>query len=255
MYDQIKYNKTHLYSWRLFIFIATLNFFLLTFTFYLQYLVKWSSFSILKNCLFIITILLLFLVSGEFYQFYHIVNFYNNLSWLYDYDEGYWSLEVEFRRTRLVNNYVTICLLAKFWHLIFIAGFWLFFLLRSYETQKVNHLLLAANYQNFIILYIMIWLYMYPWFKYIFRKFLSNSYTWFSLDSRELFFNFIVYDLTLYIKSFMYLILSKFKILYSNDFNSLSFFYWTQQSIITNFESYHKGVIRDFLINSLVSFK
>jgi hypothetical protein len=79
MYDQIKYNKTHLYSWRIFIVIAALNVLLITLTHALQLSLKWLSFTAIKGYLLIISFIVLFLLTSEFYQFYHIVGFYNNL--------------------------------------------------------------------------------------------------------------------------------------------------------------------------------
>jgi len=58
--------------------------------------------------------------------------------------------------------------------------------LRINEIERVRYTLLAANLQNFIILYIMSWLYMYPWLKFLGRKYLDLSYYWFFVNFRDL---------------------------------------------------------------------
>jgi hypothetical protein len=50
----------------------------------------------------------------EFYQLFHLMCCYGNISWVYDFGEHLWNLELEFKRTRIVNHYVTIGLIAKF---------------------------------------------------------------------------------------------------------------------------------------------
>ncbi len=258
MYDQIKYNKTHLYSWRSFILLSTLYLLLILSLYSIQYLNKWALFSNLKPYLLFTTFVFIIIICGEFFQFFHIVNFYTNLFWNYDYDENYWILEMEYRRTRLVNNYVTVCLAAKFWHLVFIAGFWFFFLLRSFETNRFGHLALSANIQNFIILYLMLWLYMYPWFKYIFRKFLHIPYYWFANDQRQIMLNIILFDFIEYIKSLYSILISFFgkfnSILYTHYlFNSTSFFYWIDPSNQTTFEFYKKSILRTYFIKFIIN--
>jgi len=251
-YDQIKYNKAHLYSWRAFILLAILYLFLILFTYMCQYSLKWTSFSTTKIYLILITLLLLFLVSGEFYQFYHIIGFYTNLLWVYDYDEGYWTLEMEFRRTRLVNNYVVICLLAKFWHLVFIAGFWLFFTLRALEVRKIGHLALSANLQNFIILYLMLWLYMYPWFKYIFRKFLHINYSWFAVDQRHLALNIFLFDAQSFFRAAYHYITHFFCFKRDSLYGEVAFFFWIDATNYVSFDAYKKHIIRSYIINNFL---
>jgi len=79
--DQSQIFKTHLFSWRLFLLkiIPTTILILLTYLFLLNN--KWQPIN--KNLLFImgITVLLFFILWTEFYQFYHLMNYYNNLVW------------------------------------------------------------------------------------------------------------------------------------------------------------------------------
>lgn len=248
MYDQLKLYKTHFFSWRLFILKIIPVITLILFSYYLQLSLKWSLFN--KQSIFVlfITVLLLYIVWLEFYQFYHIISFYGNLNWIFDYDEYLWNLELEFRRTRIANNYVSICLIAKFWHLIFIFIFWIFFVLRVNEIKRIRYPLLSANYQNFIILYILSWLYMYPWFKYLFRNFLDSSFYWFMTNNRSIFLRVFFNDLKLFIFSFF----NNIGFVFLSHFSSFDFFYWHESSFILGFNSFKKHSLKDYIINSLI---
>lgn len=168
MFDQIQIYKTHLFSWRLFFLKIIPVVILVVACYFLLLMLKWNTFSKYSILLLICTAFLTYVIWIEFYQFYHIVNFYGNLNWVFDLDERLWNLELEPRRTRMVNNYVMWLLILKFWHLLFVYIFWLFFTLRCWEIKRTRYPLLAANYQNLIILYIMSWLFMYPWIKIFF---------------------------------------------------------------------------------------
>ena len=203
MYDNIQFYKTHLFSWRYF-FLKVVP---MVITIILLYtaLIGLNFYTFTTSCTIIITatILILFITWLEFYQFFHLLNFYGNLNWVYDIEEHFWNLESDFKRTRIVNHYTTICLVAKFWHIIFSVIFWVFFVLRGLESNRFRYPLLSANIQNFIIIYIMSWLYMYPWLKYLLRKTLDMPYYWFFINNRRLgvflFFN----DIKLYYISIM----------------------------------------------------
>lgn len=246
MYDQLKLYKTHFFSWRLFILKIIPVISLILLSYYLQLSLKWSLFNKQSLIVLSITVILLYVLWLEFYQFYHIISFYGNLNWIFDYDEYLWNLELEFRRTRLVNNYISICLIAKFWHLIFIFIFWIFFVLRVNEISRIRYPLLAANYQNFIILYILSWLYMYPWFKYVFRNFLDSSFYWFMTNNRLLFLRVFFNDLKLFFYSFLFIFENSSLL----KFENFSFFYWYESSTLTNFNSFKKHSLRDLIIQS-----
>jgi len=127
MFDQGYFLKTHLFSWKVFLFKCILVVSLITYSYLLLLNLKWSTFN--KNILNLtfLTALLLYLVWTEFYQIYWVSNFYANFSWLYDIDESVWSLEFDGRRTRILNHYVMVLFLLKFWHIVFIFGCWVFF--------------------------------------------------------------------------------------------------------------------------------
>lgn len=254
MYDESQVYKTHLFSWRYFIikmFPATL---LIIFSYFILLSLKWNVFSKSNFLCLLVTALLGYILWQEFYQFFHLMSFYGNLTWVYDLEEHLWSLEVEFKRTRITNHYVTICLVAKFWHLVFVVVFWMFFVLRSLEFGRIRYPLMSANFQNFIIVYIMSWAYMYPWFKYVWKKFLEMPYFWFYVNTRRMglfvFFN----DLKLFFLS-VSCTFSELLFFWNNPtnyyFNNFNFFYWHNSSDITGYSQYKKNFIRDNFIKNV----
>nr|AAA32100.2 unknown [Tetrahymena pyriformis] len=252
MYDQIKIYKTHLFSWRWFLIKLLPSVAIILLGYYLQLTLKWNLFNKQNTVILLITLLLLYILWVEFYQFYHILSFFGNINWNFDYDEYIWTLELDTRRTRLANNYIAVCLFAKFWHFVFIFLFWVFFVLRINELGRMRYPLLVANVQNFIIIYIMSWAYMYPWLKFIFRKYLDVPYYWFYLNGRELGIRVFFTDL----KLFFYGLTNKFldASIFNIKFEKYPFYYWISSSPLTNFYQYRKFVIRDSIIYNLNSY-
>lgn len=253
MYDQMKLYKSHLFSWRWFLVKLIPMLSLIIIGYFAQLSLKWNIFSKQSSVILALTLIITYLVWLEFYQFFHVVNFYGNLVWVYDYDEFLWNLELEFRRTRLANNYVAVCLMAKFWHLVFIFVFWVFFVLRVNEIGRVRYPLFVANLQNFIILYIMSWLYMYPWLKFIYRPHLDTPYYWFFLNARRIGVRVFFND----IKLFYYAIFSKCEMFWNLNFSGFRtglFYYWIESSTQVGFDQYKKHIIRDYVINNINSY-
>jgi len=248
MFDQIQVLKTHLYSWRLFL----VKLFPLTLLLIVGYLfllsMKWNILSKHTIWLLFITLLLTYIVWVEFYQFFHVVNFYGNFNWVYDIDEKIWNLELEPRKTRTVNHYVMLMIMLKFWHIVFIFGFWVFSALRGLEIGRVRYPLISANLQNFLILYLFAWVIMFPWLKFIFRRYMDMPYYWFYVNNRELgtrvFFN----DLNLLYYGLVDWF-SSYKTFLSNFFDK-SFFYWTLSNDDVVF-SYRKSYIKNQIITLL----
>ena len=250
VYDNIQIYKTHFYSWRYFLIKILLSTIVIILTYILLLSIKWNTFTKTNNIALFITVILLYVAWLEFYQLFHLMNCYGTSNWVYDFSEHLWNLELEFKRTRIVNHYVTIGLVAKFWHIVFAVVFWIFFLLRGVESSRYRYPLLAANLQNFVIIYIMSWLYMYPWFKYVARKSLDMPYFWFFVNNRKLgiflFFN----DIKLYYWGLLdYLI--HFNLNYSFKFNS--FFYWYESSESLGNTQFRKHNIRDLFIRNLTN--
>ncbi len=250
VYDNIQIYKTHFYSWRFFLIKSILSALLIIFTYMLLLSLKWNTFSKTNNLALIITIILLYIVWLEFYQFFHLMNSYGSANWVYDFSEHLWNLELEFKRTRIVNHYVTIGLVAKFWHIVFAVVFWIFFLLRGMESSRFRYPLLSANLQNFLLVYFMGWLYMYPWFKFSARKVLDMPYFWFFVNNRKLgvflFFN----DIKLYCWGLLDSITAFDR--YNIFFNKTSYYYWHESSLITNNTQFRKHNIRDVFIRNIL---
>ena len=140
---------------------------------------------------------------------------------------------------------MALCLFAKFWHLVFIFVFWVFFILRVKEIKRIRYPLLAANLQNFLIIYIMTFIYMLPWLKFIFRQLMDINLDWYMLNSRRIGLRYFFNDLILY---FNYIL--KFDInLYI--FTNWNFYYWHNTSSVIGFDSYRKHIIRDIIITYL----
>ncbi len=247
MYDQIKLFKTHLFSWRLFLLKLIPVISLIILGYFLLLNLKWTNFSKQAPLLIILTLLLIYIFWLEFYQFFHIISYYGNLTWSFDSEEFLWNLDSEFKRTRIVNNTLTLCLIAKFWHLVFIFIFWIFFLLRVNEIGRIRYPLLSANLQNFIILYLMSWLYMYPWFKFLFRRHLETQYYWFFFNARRLGVRVFFNDLFLFFNS----LLNYFSFNNLIYFNNGLFYYWIESSTELGLLQYKKHLIRDSIISSL----
>ena len=175
-FDLIQLNKTRLYSWKFFVYKSFFVVLIIMLSYFMLVCSKWNIFSKLISVVFCITAILTYILWLEFYQFFYVLNWYGEISWFFDAEDKVWYAEGVFKRARIVNHYVTICVIAKFWHIVFIYLFWVFFVLRSLEQKKISYILLSVNLQNFLILYVMNWLLMYPWFKFISRKFLTFNH-------------------------------------------------------------------------------
>ena len=253
MYDNLQVYKTHLYSWRLFIPKVITSTFIILLTYILLLSLKWNTFTKTNNFVLCITVLILYVAWLEFYQLFHLMNSYGVSNWVYDFSEHLWNLELEYKRTRIINHYLTIGLVAKFWHIVFAVVFWVFFIFRGIESSRHRYPLLAANLQNFIIIYIMSWLYMYPWFKSIFRRGMDMPYFWFFINNRRFGFYIFVNDIKLYFFGF----LGFFDCFFKENFffnNGFLYYWYTSSDFLMNTQ-YRKQNIRDFFILNLTNQK
>ena len=240
--------KTHFYSWRYFFVKIIISSLIIILVYSLLLSVKWNTFTRSNNIAILVTSLLLYMVWLEFYQLHYLICCYNTTGWVYDFSEHFWSLDLEPKKTRLVNHFVTMALIAKFWHIIFAVIFWIFFLLRGLECSRYRYPLISANLQNFFIIYAMSWLYMYPWLKYTFRKFLDMPYYWFFINNRKLGTFLFITNVKLY---FWGISDSLLNLVPQKHFKNLKFFYWDATSIYlsnTQFVGHYK---RDLFLKSL----
>lgn len=183
-FDYAAISKTHLFSFRIFFFRLALISMLISVCYYIvSSLSVLSRASVLVLC-FIASALLSSMFFVEFLQFFHFLSFSDSLGWHSSKGGLEWSLGVEEQKTRVLNSYVTLCVVVKFMHIAFILVFWFFSVNRLIERPDSRESLMSANLQNFIILYFLNWLSMYPWLKYMLRKYLSFAYSSFGVSDR-----------------------------------------------------------------------
>lgn len=225
MFDQPGFYITHLISMKNFLFNAFLVVILINFFIFILINLKFSSFRQNVFYLILITLFLVYLLFVESYQFYYLVNYYDEFFWNYFDDEGVWECEHEIPRTRNRNHFVTLILLAKFWHYIFIFASWVFFVMKIMELNRVRYSFLSMNLQNIIIFYIMNWLCVFSWLKWFLRRFMDQPYYWFFLNFRPITLTIILHDFVSFIFSFFDNFLNFFfyKNKFYKDFYYLSF--------------------------------
>ena len=222
--NQIQIFQTHLFSWRIFLMklMPTTILLLTTYLFLLNN--KWQPLN--KNIFLILflTSLLLYITWVEFYQFYHLMNYYNNLVWSYEWLDKFWVIKPDLRKTAQTNNIVSILLILKFWHVLFVLGVWLFFVLRSEESGRSRYPLIAGNFLNFVMLYLLTWAYMYPWFKWFFRRYFNYSYKWFYQNNRSLSLRLFYNDLKIFILGCLDIVSNLNNYYFLKDYNYTNFF-------------------------------
>jgi hypothetical protein len=204
MYDNIEFFKNYTYPWRFFLTENSIVLAIIAMSYYMLVRIKDVTVRKLYIGIYIVTILYIYLTYIEFYQFYYTVSFYNPTLWVFDYEDNKWTIELETtqsRRTRVMLHFVTICLIAKFWHFVFIVVFWAFSVSKWVELNSVSYQLMGANLQNGIILYLLNWVVMFPWLKVVFRKFLYRHYRWLYSNFRANGLRAVFQDITSYLYS------------------------------------------------------
>lgn len=136
----------------------------------------------------LISLIVFYMLFIETYQFAYIISLFSEKNWLFDESNQIWSLEFEQNNLRVKQQYFILCLIAKYWHFIFIFISWFFFLIKCLEVNKINYNILGYNIQNLIILYMLNLFCLIQWFKYLFKKFLEITYYWFHIQYDEKFF-------------------------------------------------------------------
>lgn len=249
MFDQGYFLKTHLFSWKLFLFKCIIVVSLITYSYLFLLNLKWTTFN--KNILglALLTVLLLYLVWTEFYQIYWVSNFYANFAWLYDVEEAVWSLEFDNRRTRMVNHYIMVLFILKFWHIIFIFGCWVFFLLRSNELETITYPLYSFNFQNFIILFLMMWLFMFPWFRHTYNWIGEIPYYWFYVDTHISFYKVLVTDIYMFYSSVLSYIITWTT---NYTYNITDFINWSLFDTNIDPNVFIKSTIKNEILKSLI---
>lgn len=117
----------------------------------------------------------------ESYQIYYVLNGYSDVIYIFDEEQNIWVLDYESIKLRTKHWYFIMCVIAKFWHFIFIFFSWIFFLSKAFELRKISHNLLSFNYQNLLILFVLNLLCYCNWVRFLFRRCIDLSYFWFFL--------------------------------------------------------------------------
>ncbi len=137
--------------------------------------------------LILISLIIFYMLFIETYQFVYIISIFSEKNWIFNEFNQIWVLEFEQNNLRVKQQYFILCLIAKYWHFIFIFISWFFFLIKCIEINKINYNILGYNTQNLIILYVLNLMCLIQWSKYLFKKFLEIVYFWFHTQYDEKF--------------------------------------------------------------------
>lgn len=172
----------------------------------------YNNFSNSKLIFIIYFLLVLYFFNKEIYPLYYFNSFFFNYCYINDMYDDSWNLESLAYYSRSIFYYVYIVLILKFWHIIFINIFFLFFLNSS---NKINNLTISSNnlsflYQNILFLFLFFLLNLLFllkfYFLFIFKFFYSEAF----FQNNVIIFNSFISNL--------------FKLTFNYDFNFLVFF-------------------------------
>lgn len=189
MYDYAALNQEYLIS----LYVIGINVILLSLVIYFMYFVMLrinsNSWNQLNLYLILISAFVFFSFFIETYQFYYVISTFNERFWAFNEEENLWFIDIENPIIRTKQQYLLVCLIAKYWHFLFIFLSWVFFLIKSYERRKITYVLFGANLQNMVLLYVLNFACYLQWFKWIYRRFFDLPYTWFmtSIDNKFIF--------------------------------------------------------------------
>ena len=132
-----------------------------------------------QNVILLVLILLIIFYSlyVETYQFIYIISLFGDKIWLFEDISQSWSLEIEQNTSRVKQQYFAYCLIAKYWHFIFIFISWFFFFVKALEIKKISYTLLGYNTQNLLIIYVLNFVCLIQWLKFFYKRFLEITYS------------------------------------------------------------------------------
>ena len=183
MYDTTSVTTDYLFSLTAYYFNML---FLVIIIFLLYYIILQSTvltyIQILVG-LFLLSFIIFYIFCIESYQVYYVLTAFREITWVYDTEELIWRCDLEAPRVRNKQQYLFMCLIAKYWHFLFIFISWVFCLMKSFEIKYFSYTLLALNLQNFIILFGLNILFLSNWVRWLFRRYLDVVYFWFFLNT------------------------------------------------------------------------
>jgi hypothetical protein len=158
-------------------------------SFILIYNLNYLLFSQSITILLVILLIVFYSLYVESYQFVYVISLFADKNWLFEDSSQSWMLDMEQNGMRVKQQYFVYCLIAKYWHFIFIFISWFFFFIKSLESKKITYTTLGYNTQNLLILYVLNIMCLIQWLKYSSKKFLEVTYYWFHIQYDEKFFN------------------------------------------------------------------
>lgn len=201
MYDYSSLNQEYLIS----LYTAFVNIVILSLVIYFLYFIMLrlnsNSWEQLNLYLLIASSFIFFSFFIETYQFYYVISIFNEKLWFFNEDDNLWSIDQENPILRTKTQYFLVCLIAKYWHFLFIFLSWVFFLMKSFEKKKVTIVFFGANMQNIIILYFLNLACYAQWFKWVYRRFFDLPYTWFFISIDNKFFYKFIQEMQLILNS------------------------------------------------------
>ena len=189
MYDYSGLNQEYLVS----LHSAGINIILLSLVIYFMYFtmlrINSNSWNQLSVYLILISSFIFFSFFLETYQFFYVISTFNERLWVFNEEENLWLIEIDNPILRTKHQYLLMCLIAKYWHFLFIFLSWVFFLVKSFEKKKITFVMFGVNLQNIVLLYVLNLACYIQWFKWLYRKFFDLPYNWFmvSIDNKFFF--------------------------------------------------------------------
>lgn len=180
--DEANLNQTFVTNLSSFYFSALLLLFLIFYSLFL--LLNLPNFSFKQQVLHLTLITVFFLYGFllETYQFYYVIAGFFELVWDFSEETNVWSVDTVSPWVRVKNQYLTLALIAKYWHFLFIFISWLFMVFKFYENKKVSYTLIGINIQNYMLLFLLNILFNANWLKWLARRYYDESYYWFFTD-------------------------------------------------------------------------
>lgn len=203
MYDYSALNQEYLVSLQ----SIAVNIILLSVIIYFMYFtllrINSNSWQQLNLYLVVISSFIFFSFFIETYQFYYVVSTFNERLWVFNEEDNLWQIDIENPILRTKQDYLLVCLIAKYWHFLFIFLSWVFFLIKSFERRKLTYVLFGVNLQNMLILYVLNFACYLQWAKWVYRRFFDLPYTWFMTNIDNRFFNRYFFELKLLISNIL----------------------------------------------------
>jgi hypothetical protein len=145
-------------------------------SFILMFNLNYLQFSQNIILLLIILLIIFYSLCIESYQFVYIISLFGDKVWLFEDISQSWSLEIEQNSSRVKQQYFAYCLIAKYWHFIFMFISWFFFFTKTLEIKKLSYTMLGYNTQNLLIIYILSLMCLIQWLKFCYKKFVEITY-------------------------------------------------------------------------------